>query len=197
MDEYLNVVTRRLTEEQRTLADDNRGLAGSAAKRVWIKDHRRSDIEDLKQAAMVGLCEAAISFNCDVGVSFATYATRACYNAALHEVVTQGVICRPHWHAKKILIHHPVERMLGIKARRTQEFLINRNDVPAGDRGYLGDHIDVDVILATLGKDDREILESWASGETQMAIGLRIGVVTRTINKRIRQIRERLARRFG
>ncbi len=190
----------RLTNEQRTLADENRGLAASAAFKIWNRDHRRSDINDLKQAAMLGLCEAALSFDVGIGVSFATYASKACYNAALHEVVTQGVIHRPHWHARKLLASHPCERMLGIKARNTRCFEIGIHDVPQTDCGYdfaVIDQDSVNFIMATLDPEDRDILKSWSGGETQKSIGLRYGVFRQEISKRLKRIKGQLLRRFG
>ncbi len=148
---------------------------------------------------MVGLCDAAFSFDPSRGVSFATYATRACYNAALHEVVTQGVIHRPHWHTKTLSTKNAVGHEMGIRARNTREFLIGLHDVLRTEFGYIffDDCDDLRVMLATLGQDDRDILESWCGGETQKSIGLRMGTNRDNISKRIKQIKERLKERFG
>ncbi len=92
----------RLADEQRNRVVANLGIAGEQAVKVWNRGHRRSDLEDLTQAAMVGLCDAARLFDAKVCPVFYVYAKQACYYAAFVESLTQGrsVIHLPAWHAQ-------------------------------------------------------------------------------------------------
>ncbi len=174
-----------LTEVQRDLANCHRGLALLMARKVWLGSCRSRDLQDLTQAAMVGLCEAARGFDADRGPTFAAYACKSCYRAALREAKTSGVIRVPacaetdiaHFHAQFVIAWH--DRAVA------SEFL---EVIDASDLG---------VMLAILDPADRIILEAWSGGQTLTTIATGAGTTRHTIHHRINAAIRKIRRQFG
>lgn len=68
-----------LTIEQQQLAEDNVKLAYFFANK-WYKKLPKMDIDELKSLALLGLTQAARSFNPEKGYTFATFADRCIGN---------------------------------------------------------------------------------------------------------------------
>jgi RNA polymerase sigma factor (sigma-70 family) len=175
--------TRPLTDAQRDLAGNNRGLALYTAKKVWRRRRRPQDLEDLTQAAMIGLCEAARGFDPDHGSTFAAYACKACYRAALSEARTNGVIRVPR-REKSDLARLPTQLVASLHDRPS---LPNLSD----------DRDDLAVMLATLDPISRELVECRAAGQTHDEIGRRAGLSHDSVRLRIHKALADVRRRFG
>ncbi len=198
------LATVRLTNEQRDLASQNLGLAGNAAKLVWHRGHELSDIKDLQQAAMVGLCNATRTYDPSKGVKFSTYAGKACYTAALDEAVTSGVIMLPHWHTKKVETDRPAYsgyREAAVTTRWPVQFMVKKHDVSNYSYGSVTDAIDVKdelvAAMATLSPLDRYIAQVHCNGGTMESIGNRIGLNRFQVARRIKNITARIRRQFA
>lgn len=70
----MEVVTVRLTDEQRLLVQDNRGLVYPVANRYKARI-RSGELDDMLQDGFCGLCRAAQLFDPERGFKFSTYAT--------------------------------------------------------------------------------------------------------------------------
>ncbi len=175
------------------------GLAGHAAKRVWHRGHQRSEIKDLTQAAMVGLCNAARLYDPSLGVKFATYASRSCYTAALDEAVTQGVIMLPHWHKTKKIMGSPAYREAAFKTRWPVKFTIAVHDDSREDPGsvQVDAKDELPIVMATLSPLDRYIMQVRCNGGTMESIGARIGMDQYRVALRIKNITARIRERFA
>lgn len=185
-----------LTDSERDLVESNRGLAGLAAKRVWVRAHRIPDILDLNQAAMIGLCEAARLFDPGRGIEFSTYASRACYHAALAEAITQGVIVMPRWMGTAARKGHPLLAM-GSAARYPIRFEVRLHDRIDPERKAADDRINTQAMLDTLSSDDRELIRRWMRGQTYAEIGAKAGMTPDASRHRIRRAFTAIRRRFG
>ncbi len=193
------MATIRLTNEQRDLAGRNMGLAGHAAKLVWNRGHQMSEIKDLTQAAMVGLCNATRTYDPSKGIKFSTYAGKACYTAALDEAITQGVIMLPHWHKTKKIVGSPVYREAAFKTRWPVKFTIAIHDDSREDPSsvQIDAKDELPIVMATLSPLDRYIMQIHCNGGTMESIGDRIGIDRFRIALRIKNIKARVRERFG
>ncbi len=193
------MATIRLTNEQRDLAGRNMGLAGHAAKLVWHRGHQRSEIKDLTQAAMVGLCNATRTYDPSKGIKFSTYAGKACYTAALDEAVTQGVIMLPHWHKTKLINDRPNCSEAAFKTRWPVKFTIAVHDDFREDPGsvQVDAKDELPIVMATLSPLDRYIMQVRCNGGTMESIGNRIGMDRYRIALRIKNITARIRSQFA
>ena len=67
-------MNKKMTEEQKRLVTDNYNLIYSVLKNIHIGGLYFLDREDLSQAALEAMCNAAIQFDSEKGCSFSSYA---------------------------------------------------------------------------------------------------------------------------
>lgn len=165
----------RLTDEERDLAGKNRGLAVKMARKVWNRAHRVPELEDLCQAAMVGLCDAAQGFDSNRGVKFSSYACKACYHAAHSEAVTQGVIYRPVWTGRPAKQGSPLMRQVNL-ARFPVQLTVGLHDHSDPPSHESDDRWEVADMLAKMPAKHRDMVELWMRGDTFAAIARELGL---------------------
>lgn len=85
---------KKLTNEQKRLAEDNIGLAYSAFLK-YRKYFRRIPEDDVRQVCFLGLCKAAQTFDPGRGTKFSTYAFPSIYTTLLQEFVPRGKRIEP------------------------------------------------------------------------------------------------------
>lgn len=185
-----------LTNAQRDLAGLNLGLARIAARKVWDKSHHIPDLADLQQAAMVGLCQAARGFDASLGLQFSTYASPACYHAAISEAVTQGVIYLPLWVGRPKQRGNPLLKKAGA-ARYPMQFVMTHHDTGRSDSQAADDRQDIDIMLQAIGPNDRELVRQRMAGQTYKAIGKAAGMSGNGAKQRINNALEAIRKRFG
>jgi RNA polymerase sigma factor (sigma-70 family) len=188
-----------LTAAERELVDRYRGLASTAARRAWVRAHRIPDINDLNQAAMLGLCEAARMFDPSRGFRFSTYGLRSAYNAALREATTSGVIATKVWMNRAAARDNPLLALAAAARYPIQFTILDHDRTSSGDPDLEAstNRIDVDELLEAIDVTDRELVRRWMRGQSYAAIGAAAGMRPLTAKYRIHQALGAIRRRFG
>ncbi len=172
------------------------GLAVKMARQVWIRAHRRPELTDLCQAAMVGLCDAAHLYDPSRGVKFSSYASRACYFSALNEVANNGLIGTPSWMNTIAKRSHPLLAKAA-RARFPVQFMVDYHDHADVIPSASDDRQDTDLMLATISGRDRMIVWRWMCGETYVAIGRAFRMRDDAVKQRVYRALEKIRRQFG
>ncbi len=186
----------RLTDSERDLAGRNLGLARMMAVKVWKLAHRIPDIDDLRQAAMIGLCDAAHHYNPAGGAKFSTYAARACYFSALSEAANNGLIGTPSWMNTTAKKGHPLIAK-GYLARYPVQFRVDHHDSVDFDPQTLDDLHDTNLMLNKISGRDRMLVWHWMLGDTYVSIGKAFHMTDERAKQRIYRALKAIRQRFG
>ena len=163
-----------LTPDQQKLVLDNRGFAGACA-RYWFRRNPHADYEDLRQAAYLGLTQAAEKFDVGRGLKFITYANfwvaKECREVSRKTAIEY--VTRHGWRSG----YRPLEPL-------PLEHIAHRATQPISPTPV----VDAEAILDRV-PDDRErlVLRLWMHGARLVDIGRRLGVS----RERARQIKLR------
>ncbi len=145
---------------------------------------------------MIGLCDATRTFNSDLGVTFATYASRACYTSALAEAVTKHVVRVPHQATQKDGMSKQ-NRRLAFNAKCPVQFVVAWHDVARDESSPVDIADELAAALAFLKPLDRYIFAVWSNGGTLKSIGRHIGMDRNKVSYRVRKAQAMVRERMG
>lgn len=190
---------KRLTDEQRLLADQNRGIAFDVAKRFYSRTKCYDDMSDLVGVALLALCDAAAKWSADVR-KFDSYAFKACRNAVRSYLNDQGLIQTPVYLSQAGSRTHPLQRY-----RSAAISAISLNDELKGGSERWANNDPADRMIAdevamaakTLPTMERRCVDFWMAGITLGKAGEELGcdheTVRRTRNRGLRMLREKFS----
>jgi RNA polymerase sigma factor (sigma-70 family) len=146
-----------LTNEQRDLAGANVRLA------CWIARRRKAAVrtigwENVYEAAWLGLCYAAQTFDPARGIKFGTLAFRTIHTQISNEV--------RHFHRKVRFGRHPDGRTAATFTIDHVHTAVTYDDGPG--------RVDGDDWIASLPKDERNVIKLRLAGVTQRRIAARM-----------------------
>jgi RNA polymerase sigma factor (sigma-70 family) len=171
----------KLTEDERALAESNRGIAGEAAMQLSRFAHCQAGVEDFVGIGFLAVCKAAHNWRPDGPAKFSTYAWHCCYRAILEHVYERGLIRTPR--EKR---HDPRRIKQPRRISLTSHELAVRPVIDPVERGELHRAID------GLGPRERRIMKLSLGGLNLAEIGRELGFT----RERIRQIQVRSTARL-
>ena len=182
-----------LTQEQRELAENNRGLAWRVANQFHRPGRGEDARQELGAIALLALCEAAQGFDPARGYTFATYATIACRQAIQDERRSGGLIHTPCYlsHASNIGHRYRVHRDHVREAEHNPGLLADlvapmASIVQQAEADELRDRV------RRLPRKHRHIIERVIEGWTTTEIGHEMGCTRQHINDLVQAARARL-----
>lgn len=211
-----------MTKTQQKLVTDNIGFALDYAKNYAPNLSGSVEIDDVRQEALMGMCDAAVRFDPDNGAKFITYAVwriRARINRCLDHSTTVRLPytralkvveceeCGHHYKAAMLFFtcpkcDHVMERFpIAIMRGQCMDYL--SADVPPPDRdAWTGiDRRLCESLLSVLEGRDRKIFDlMYFEGLTMKATGAKLGVskerVRQCHNKAMARVRKRAGHRL-
>lgn len=173
-----------LTEDQRKLVEDNRGIAYLTAYRMVNQKQVPPQLtEDAVQEAMIGLMQAAQAYEPERGLAFSTLASCCCRNRVLTAMYMLRKQCRAE-----------SETSLDEQTRdgegRRLYMLVAENDTEAEAVDWLGD-----MVRETLGSEKAhwaKMLIENANGSPMHEIAKARGVTRQNVCTQINRARKKL-----
>lgn len=180
------VIRRKLTPEQQKMVEDNHNLIYS-----FMASHKLRDdaMDDWYGVCAIGLCQAALAWRPDKGVTFATFAYRCMQNCV-------GQVKR---HNQNQIQPLSLDAVLSVdewgNENTMYEFLSDVNDTE-------DDAVAMTTIqhaLSQMKDDEVRVIEDWVNGLTTRESGKTIGASRTTVStiraKFIRLVKEEVASR--
>lgn len=179
----------QLTDEQRTMVEENMGLVYQAVRDLFKGVY---EYEDLVQVGSLGLCLAAIGYRQDFGVSFATFAS----TCIRKQILRHNQI----WSKKKRNLSMESYSLDEMLRSATDTFGVTHKDLLVSSQNVedeaLADAL-MDAVMSLPNKRQREVLLRHMSGYTLNDIGHEMGVTRSRAGQLLLAARESVMRRVG
>lgn len=172
----------KLNDEQRKLVEDHLYMVRYIVFKRLFFEFKQQDVEDYIQIGSIGLCNAALTFRADLGLSFKTYAYRCIRNEI-------GMERRRLVTKKRALNVVSFDQSMGSNEDDPApcDFIADQEDVETATRFEHLNH----MIKETHGREGR-IIRRYIAGYTQDEIGRSERVSQSYSSRLIRRFRRRV-----
>ncbi len=190
----------RLTDEQRTLADQNRGIAYAVAKRFYRRCRCIEEANELASESLLALCCAAREWNASREVKFTIYAWQACTNRIRDFLACDSTIVTPAYLAHAVNADRSGQQWRSV-ARQTcslgrlrtdrSELAIDRDP---SDRAICRELM---AEVRKLPREQRHCVRSWMKGVSGDETGKPFGYGREWSRRRLNLGFDTLRQKFG
>lgn len=185
---------RRLTDEQRAMAADPAAMDMAQATARWFARRWRWLRAELESAAMLGLVEAAASYQAPMAVRFITHAARR-VRGACQDAVRNAYPKGYRRHARQVTF-----AVVPVHGSDPGDYA-NEFHPKVHDEPWLDEIDEIEWLTATLPARNREIVRRYftAAGVTMATEARRVGLtetgVSMAVKASLATVRERLESR--
>ena len=179
----------QLTDEQRTMVEENIGLVYKAVKDLFKGVY---EYEDLIQVGSVGLCLAAICYQPEMGIEFSTYAS----TCIRKQILRHNQI----WSKQKRDLSKESYSLDEMLRSATDTFGVTHKDLLVSPQNVedeaLADAL-MDEVMSLPNERQRQVLLWHIGGYTLNDIGQEMGVTRSRAGQLLLEARKSVRRRVG
>lgn len=179
----------QLTDEQRTMVEENMGLVYQAVRDLFKGVY---EYEDLVQVGCVGLCLAAICYKPEMGIEFSTYAS----TCIRKQILRHNQI----WSKQKRDLSKESYSLDEMLRSATDTFGVTHKDLLVSPQNVEDEAIADDlmnVVMSLPNERQRQVLLWHIGGYTLNDIGEHIGVTRSRVGQILEDARRNVRRRVG
>jgi len=176
----------KLTEQQRTFAEDNLNLVHYVIHR-YCGNIRADEYEDIYQTGVIGLCKAVAKFNPAFGIAFSTFAVRCITNEIYMSFRSQK--------KRNVETISVDTSIFSYKDEETAPLIETIHSVEDTESriGYI---ILVDMLKERFDEMDSQIIRMSIDGMTQQQIGDRLGLSQPHVSRKLKRIQEIIRKEY-